>query len=308
MYVLFFGVVIHFSCSNESNLSIEEVHLDQSDSARNAYTVIIPGKEPFKAVLYLLPGLGETAEYVMQQTSLPLIAAENGFLTIIPTLQDGVLSMGVDSVGQQCLKLLMQDVNERFLLTNPEYVIGGFSIGGSIAIKYAGNSKDKPAAVFGIDPPLDFERYYFAATRNLRISNNDAAKQENLFMIEQLEKLTGGSPENYHSEYLKLSPFAHNDTTQHKIHSLIHVPLRLYSEPDIEWWMSERGLDYYSLNGLDCAALVNELNLLEAEQAKLIISTNKGYREPGHKRHPHSWSIADADDLVQWLNASLIRK
>lgn len=64
---------------------------------------------------------------------------------------------------------------------------------------------------------------------------------------------------------------------------------------------------YISLNGLDCSALVNELNLRGAEHAKLIVWENTGFREPEHKKHPHSWSIANAEDLVLWMNSNLSR-
>jgi hypothetical protein len=46
---------------------------------------IFPSKLPWKGVLFLLPGFGETQEIVLKQSKLPQIAAENGLLTIIPT-------------------------------------------------------------------------------------------------------------------------------------------------------------------------------------------------------------------------------
>ncbi|MNR47412.1 hypothetical protein D3C85_1665090 [compost metagenome] len=79
------------------------------------------------------------------------------------------------------------------------------------------------------------------------------------------------------------------------------MPLRIYSEPDIDWWMKERNADLTNMNVTDCSAMINELNRLGNQQAVLITTQNKGFRKPDHKRHPHSWSIVENQELIQWL-------
>jgi hypothetical protein len=103
---------------------------------------------------------------------------------------------------------------------------------------------------------------------------------------------------NYH----KLSPYSFNDTTQQAIKPLVDLPIRLYTEPDVLWWLND-GLDYWGMNAFDFAALTNELRRLGNKKITLITTTNKGYRKPDNKRHPHSWSIAEPNDLVNWLLA-----
>lgn len=71
------------------------------------------------------------------------------------------------------------------------------------------------------------------------------------------------------------------------------------TEPDILWWMEERGKDYYDINSFDLAAFINDLRLEGNKDARLVVTTGKGYRENG-TRHPHSWSIVDIDELVIW--------
>lgn len=137
--------------------------LDKTDTTRNCYTIIYPSKLPWTGYLFLVPGFGETAENVLQQTDLPSKLALNGILTIIPTFQDGVLSLGVDSLSQQTFDKILKDVTSKHKLIDQNFYVGGFSIGGSCAIKYAQNSIIKPIAVFAIDPPLDFERFYNSA-------------------------------------------------------------------------------------------------------------------------------------------------
>lgn len=73
------------------------------------------------------------------------------------------------------------------------------------------------------------------------------------------------------------------------------------SEPDIQWWLSQRGFDYSDINITDQAAMINELQKLGNNEALLVITTNKGYRKPQNKRHPHSWSIADPKQTISWL-------
>jgi len=48
---------------------------------------------------------------------------------------------------------------------------------------------------------------------------------------------------------------------------------------------------------------INELNRLGNEKASLIVTENKGFRKLQNSRHPHSWSIVDVDELIDWLLA-----
>lgn len=293
--------VINCNGRKAPNLKIEKVLLDNTDSTKNCYTIIYPPRHPYTGYIFLLPGFGETAERVLQQTDLPKKLAHNGILTIIPTLQDGVLSLGVDSLSQQTFNRILKEVTTKHKLTNQRFFVGGYSIGGSCSIKYAENSTVKPAAVFAIDPPLDFERFYNSAKRDIRLSSSNEASQESFYMIERLGKETGGSPKTSLSEYYKLSPYSFSDTTQTAIKKLINLPLRIYTEPDINWWLKEHGEDFTSMNATECSAMINELNKLGNQKAELITTQNKGYRNPDKSRHPHSWSIVNNDELIKWL-------
>lgn len=280
---------------------IEKIFLDVTDKTKNCYTIIYPPKLPWKGYIFLIPGFGETAENVLQQTDLPNKIALNGILTIIPTFQDGVLSFGVDSLSQQTFDRILKDVTSKHKLIDQKFYVGGFSIGGSCVIKYAENAEIKPTAVFAIDPPLDFERFYSSAKRDIRLSKDNEANQENVYMIDRLEKETGGSPATNLTEYYNISPYSFSDTTQRAIKKLIKMPLRIYTEPDINWWLKERSADFTGMNATECSAMINELNRLGNQSAELITTQNKGYRKPDDRRHPHSWSIVDNEELIKWL-------
>jgi hypothetical protein len=78
------------------------------------------------------------------------------------------------------------------------------------------------------------------------------------------------------------------------------VPVRAYHEPDVDWWIENRRKSYYSMNSLDLAALVNELRLLGNERAFLITThgTRAGFEDGSS---PHTWSIVDNGELVDWF-------
>jgi hypothetical protein len=75
----------------------------------------------------------------------------------------------------------------------------------------------------------------------------------------------------------------------------------LISEPDIMWQMEERNRSIYDLNTLDCSLVINSLRLLGNKNAKLVLTNNKGFRKLTGKKNPHSWSIAEAEETVNWL-------
>jgi hypothetical protein len=287
---------------DKSKLKIERVFLDP-DTSRNCYTIISSTDAAPKGYIFLLPGFGETAQRVMEQTQLPLFLAQQGILTIIPTLEDGPLSFGIDPASQQSLKKIIADVRTKNQLTNQPFYLGGFSIGGSCVLKYAEEADQKPNAVFAIDPPLDFEKMHQCSKRNIRLQVKSPLLEESHFIIQRVEEIMGGTPEDALASYHAISPYSCSDTTQTAIKKLLETPVRIYTEPDVQWWMTERGSDYTSMNSTYHSAMINELHYLGNTQAELITTVNKGYREPEHTRHPHSWSIVDQEELIRWLVA-----
>ena len=236
--IVLFLILTNYSFGQE----VEKVFLNPADSTSNCYLIVYPPKLPWTGFLFLIPGFGETPEMVFAQADLPKVAAEKGILTIIPTFSTGVLSFGIDSLTQNSLVEILTDVTNKHKLIDHPFFIGGFSIGGSCAVKYAEtaisqNYKYKPAAVFAIDPPLDFERFYNSSKRTLRLVH-PSLSEEAKYMIDRIEKEMGGSPEIVLQNYHQLSPYSSSDTKQTAIRPLINMPIRIYSEPDINWWIA----------------------------------------------------------------------
>lgn len=286
----------------------ETVYLNSNDSSSNRYIILYPKEISWKGFMFLIPGMFQTPEDVLIQTDLPKHAARKGILTIIPTFKTGISSFGIDTATQASFVEILKHVTEKNNLKDKRFYIGGFSIGGTCALKYAelaqrNHYTNKPNAVFAIDSPLDFERMYNTIERELQFSNvSQEIRAENIYMLNRFKDELGGSPVEVSDSYHALSPYSFKDSTQHAIRSLINMPIRLYTEPDILLSLAD-GVDYSGMNAFDFAAMTNELNKLGNTKIELIITTNKGYRKPGNKRNPHSWSIAEPKDLVKWLLA-----
>jgi hypothetical protein len=287
---------------------IETVYLDKNDSTTNMYIAVIPQNGQANSLLFLLDGFGNSPQSVLTQTDLPKYAAQQGILTIIPLLKTGSQYFGSDAASQQSLKEMIELVMAKHQLKGKDFYIGGFSIGGTCAVKYAElavqkNYSIKLKAVFAVDPPLDWKRYYDSAKRVVRLSNPGQVNGEVTYFIERIKKEMNGTPETALENFYNNSPYSFSDTTQRAIKSLSKTPVMIISEPDIQWWISQRGYDYSYINITDHAAMINELQRLGNNRAILVTTTNKGYRKPQNSRHPHSWSIADPEQTIKWLQS-----
>ena len=60
-------------------------------------------------------------------------------------------------------------------------------------------------------------------------------------------------------------------------------------------------MDFTDLNITDGAAMINWLRSMGNKRAELIVALGTGYKH--NVRAPHSWSIIDGKELVQWMNS-----
>ncbi|HZF65464.1 MAG TPA: hypothetical protein VEZ55_13295 [Chitinophagaceae bacterium] len=308
MYSLLSFILIISICTFSHGQNVETVYLNKKDSTKNLYVIVYPSKLPWSGYMVLIPGMFQKPTDVLNQTELPKLAAQQGILTIIPTFKTGISSIGIDSASQASLLEILNNVTSSYKLVDKRFYLGGFSIGGTCALKYAelalsNNYPIKPSAVFAIDSPLDFERMYHAMLREKRLPNRSKdAAEEGDYMLKRFLTIFGGPPGEALANYRKLSPYSYNDTTQQAIKPLVNLPIRLYTEPDVLWWLND-GADYSGMNAFDFAALTNELKRMGNTNIALIVTDNKGHRRPDNEKHPHSWSIAEPKELVRWLLA-----
>lgn len=294
-------------CMKQSTMaqSFDFVIREKGDSTKNLYYALIPDGEIIGCII-LLPGFGVMPDYPFRESKIPDLAVEKGILTVVPSLL-GYQTFYLDSSSQFVLDTIIDEVIQNYDIKDDKFVIGGFSLGGSGAIKYAersfedGSLLKKPYAVFAIDPPLDIERFYLSLKRSLTRSKNEIVPKEAKYFINRIENEFGKNPIDDPEFFWKISPYAYSDTSLENIRLLTKIPLRLYSEPDINWQIENRNRDYYGMNVLDCAAMINDLKLLGNSRAELIITSGKGFRKIQNQRNPHSWSIADEEELMEWI-------
>ena len=207
----------------------ETVFLNEKDSTSTMYVALFPKGEVINSYMILLDGFGNSPNSVLSQTEIPKLASKNGILTIMPVLKTGSTYWGSDAASQESLKEIIEFIVPKYGLKDKDFYIGGFSIGGTCAVKYAElsvqeNYTFKPKAIFAINPILDWERYYNGAKRVVRLSDTTKVNEEVFYMISRIEKEMGGTPETALKNYHAQSPYSFSDTTQKAIKNLIKIP------------------------------------------------------------------------------------
>jgi hypothetical protein len=271
-----------------------------------------------RGALILMPGFGASpgdfSDFETPRTGgFPLADSlvRHGIATVLVTPPAGVLFGGPSHIAQ------LEDTILRALygLTAAPVPIalGGFSAGGTDAILLAercgrGACRMPHAvkAVFEVDAPLDWYRLWDNALLDLETRPPRANLAEARLLQRAIEARIGAHPTTTSAAYLAASPLATRDATGGNAQWLAHMAVRAYTEPDIEWWMTNRNGSYSGLNAMDAAALVRQLRLLGNDRAELMVTTGRGFRPDG-ARHPHSWSIVDQPGLTTWLTAALTR-
>ncbi|MCB0662802.1 MAG: hypothetical protein KDC24_08680 [Saprospiraceae bacterium] len=189
--------------------------------------------------------------------------------------------------------------------TRLNLLFAGMSLEGTRALKLTHFLKEHPKykvhpkAIVICDAPLDMIRFYKEAKRAGELNFQEAAANEGRWVSAYLENNLG-TPDKNRAAYRSYSPYCYDQPENEYLNYLDDVYIRAYTEPDVDWWMETRRKSYYGMNALDLAALINELNIRGNENARLVNTQNKGYRPDG-SRHPHSWSIVDDKEVVEWF-------
>jgi len=209
-----------------------------------------------------------------------------------------------DDIIKDVVKRLESVLSEQMLKDKPVYFTG-FSLAGTRALKtaiYLQQNREKywlqPSAVAVIDAPLDMVRYWDEVNR--AIINDyypDAVNEGKRFSFLLKENL--GTPEDNFNKYVDHSPFIYKARDGGNAEYLRNIPVRAYHEPDINWWIENRRKDYYSMNSIDLAGLINQLRLLHNEEAELI--TVHQERKGSNENTPRTDALVDYGELADWF-------
>jgi hypothetical protein len=286
----------------------ERVFLNEADQSENFYVALAPSIK-IKGLLVILPGYGTYPGGFLKETDLPAKARENGYLVIIPYLVKN--SFYTDSLSQTRLGALITKVIQKYSVPENKFIIGGHSAGGNGALLYAEaayqqKKKDlvRPQMVFGVDPPLDMARLYHTFEYIKKINFSKTAVKEAEYFLDWYKRELHGTPEQEPAAYEKISSFSRTTADGGKIKYLSAIPVRLYCDPDIQWYIENRAMPYEHLNMADLSACIVQLRISGNKKAELVTNLGKGYFAGG-VRHPHGFTSLDSTEFLLWVNAYL---
>lgn len=283
----------------------EYVYRQKNDSAVNCYLKIIPSSKKIKGLIVRdyssLPDSKKKSPYNFQA-----LATKNDFITLYTVTSKSFPEMFYADSCMQILDTIISEVVKAHDIPLENIFIGGISASGARALRYAqfceqGKSAfgHKIKGVFSVDSPLDLSRFYYSV--KLHKSNfKEGMKWEADLMEKVFPEKLGGSPTDFPERYRNASVFSQTDSLGGNAYYLKDVNLILFHEPDIDWWLHERGCSYYDFNSYDIAAFVVKLKAMGSKKVELVTTTGKGFDNKGN-RNCHSWTIVDEDYLMKWI-------
>ncbi|MEM6726151.1 MAG: hypothetical protein AAF598_19060, partial [Bacteroidota bacterium] len=241
---------------------------------------------------------------IFAESELPELAVENNLLTVAFA---GRTFLTADERLNPMLNRVFEDVMDRYSLKPDQFVLGGFSAGGIIAMRYTELCKEKPdefpiqpAGLFMVDSPIDLFFMREMHQEFIRDSISEIAVGEARFLERLYRGFYGTTPEESPETFRELSPFSMDLALGNNDQFLMDVPIRVYHDVDIMWRITERGQPARYQNYIPNAELINRLLLAGHPDARLVQSYQTGYRANGD-RHPHSWSVIDERGCVDWI-------
>ncbi|WP_439881350.1 alpha/beta hydrolase [Pontibacter sp. MBLB2868] len=279
-----------------------------SDTASNYTLIVKPESGNVNGWLLLFPGFGETPSDVLKETDFPMKAAQAGYLVTLPYISNNTALL-LSEARQKQLVQLVQDVQKKYKLQNRKLAVGGFSMGGTTAVKFTEHSlasatTPNVSALFAVDPLLDLERFERTVLKAVQREKSQGPRQMLQMLQHMLQKDFAATPVQAPEKYYTISPYAYSDTANTAIQPLKQLPVLLYSEPDVANQFNTNHRDLYDLNAADCTAMITDLQSMGNQQAQLILTSDKGRRADGSV-NPHSWSILDVNTTLDWLQQHL---
>jgi len=281
----------------------EYVYRNPADSSSNCYLKFFPKTDSIRGLIIRdyssLFDAREKSPY--QFTDLAL---EAGTLVLITNTSNQFPELFTADSSIKLLDEMIKEVIKEHQIPEKNIFIGGISSSGTRALRYAqycaeGKSEIKIRRVFIVDSPLDLARFYNSAFYHKKNFKGGMLSEAKL-ILPLLDSIFGGSPNEFAEDYKNASVFLHLDDLGGNAHHLKNTDIIIFHEPDIDWWIRERGCSYFDINSYDLVAFTILMRSLGNENIELITTTGKGFDSAG-KRKPHSWTIVDEEYLIDWI-------
>jgi len=306
---LFFSIIqTNIGCLNSqsnNSLKVEKIVIDESDSHYGSYLLVKPKTDIIKGTLVLFPGFGQNPGNIFLDSKLHEFAYKNDLLTIGFAGKDRKTA---GSFMQSKINNIIEDAIKKFNLDKNNFFFGGFSSGGVIALRYVELCKQfpdrfpvNPKAVFMADSPVDI---YHSWKLFQEILENDFYTQISKDEAKMIEKVYRNyyqtTPSENPEKFIELSPFSIDKKYGENEKYLKDVAVRAYHDVDIAWRLKNRNQTVRFDNYVATSELINRLLLMGNDKAEFIQTFQTGYRRNGN-RHPHSWSIIDEEECIDWI-------
>lgn len=295
IYIIY--LLSFFSFSND----YEYVYREENNQKTNCYLLVKP-KGKIKGLVVRdfskLPDTSKSNPYRFES-----LCTENDLMTVYVVTSERAPELFYFDNEMMLLDEIINEVINKYEIPFQNIFIGGISASGTRALRFAqfcesGKSKHntKIKGVFSVDSPLDIERFYLSAKNNKRYFKKGMLWEAD-FVLEKFPQILGEfDSKNYqnHSVFSNFNP----ENKNYKL--LLNSSLIFFHEPDIDWWLEERGASYFDINSYDISNLYRLLKSENHSDVTIITTTGKGYDSNG-ERKCHSWTIVDEELLANWI-------
>lgn len=299
--LLSFTIIALNSCSKQEKGKTDNAYkIEFEEVVTDDYQLIKP-KSELDQVLVLFGGYPENAEDIRREFKVSEIAQENGISVLYMNYNQ---KLWLEDSEKKELVELLKNIFDKNQLPKTNLYLGGFSSGGNVVLLISDyliqqGSEMAPKGVFVVDSPVDLVALYRSSEKNLERKFSEPSIQESTWLIETLGNQFG-KPDDNISNYEEYAIYTSETDHFENIKHLKNIKIRFYSEPDTTWWKENRMADFDQMNAFYLQRLSKLLKKSNFKYIEYIPTENKGYRANGD-RHPHSWSIVDKDDLIEWI-------
>jgi hypothetical protein len=252
------------------------------------------------AFLILFPDIGGNAESIRQSFDILDLSKKAELSLLLMNFNNRLFLSQKDKTF---LTQTFQQLIDDHKLSPQKVVIGGFSSGGIVSSLWSHyllqqNHPHKPEKVFAVDSPFDLVELF------KNVTDVDSTSHE--ISLAEAEYITNYFKEALNAEdsllqrIAEVSPFDYSTKNFENIEELKQIDFRIYTEPDSVWWKESRGFDFEETDSYQLIRFAELAKEKGWNHLNLITTTNKGYRLNG-QRHPHSWSIVDKAELINWI-------
>ena len=287
------------SCKGNKANKIEEPN-EISTSTDEEYELTKSSSD--KALLILFPAFGHTLERTKQEFDIISKATDKGISVLYINYYR---KFWIDESDSEYLDKLITSIIAKDEIQTKEIFIGGMSIGGNISLSLSNylvksNSSITPKGIFVVDSPIDLYALYESMTKD--VQNKELSEErlnEPKYIINYFDEVLGHKASML-SAIEEVSPVTSKTNKYRNIKFLKDKQIRFYTEPDTLWLKKNRQIDFENSNSYVLQKSFEKLKNNNWKNITLIQTKNKGYRSNG-ERHPHSWSIVDQDQLLDWI-------